>query len=255
MSKKAIRKEIQKLQRTIDRAPKILRFHGKRVVPCWDWKYGDWSRLPDAYHIIAIVGDDIPKDWRRDYIALLEKLKDPDYAKDRCYYCAIYKAQELKKQLDRQARIWDENGGPEAKQKFYKECGEPKATEFVRQDAMKLAEWRLYNEAAEANNRTCNVVDYFKCPYGQEWRTLTKDGLIVHRLWAHIRWYDHHWNRNTTIEITPSERKWFHFGEAAIINVGDFEDIINASEDGRLDRIIEEHEKYMKETNRKPWDL
>jgi hypothetical protein len=249
MSKKAIEKEIQKLQRTIDNAPRIWKFRGKRVVPRWDWKYGDWTKLPDGYHILAVMGADVPREWRRDYTALLEKVKDPEYAKDRCHHCAINQAQDLKKELDRRERFWEQNGGEEAREKFYEKCGEPKASEFRREDAMRIVEWRLYNEAAEANNRTCSVLNYFHCPYDQEWRTLIEDGSIAYKLWKHIRWYDYHWNSTTTISPRPSERKWFHLGEPPIIDVGDFEDIMKALEDGRLDKIVEEHEKYMKETN------
>jgi hypothetical protein len=44
--------------------------------------------------------------------------------------------------------------------------------------------------------------------------------------------------------------KWYHYGEASIIDVTSFDDIVKAIEDGRFDRIVEEHERYMKEARR-----
>jgi hypothetical protein len=253
MSKEKIRKEIQKLQQTVENAPRIWKYRGKRVVRLRDWKYGDWSRLPDGYHLIAVMSRDVPEDWRLDYFALLQKLKDPWFARELCFHCSIYEAQRLKKELDRRREYWEQNGGEEAKQKFYEECQEPRTSEFRKQDAMREIEWRFYNELAGAENRTCDVVNYFRCPYGKEWRTLFDDGCAAHEMWEHVEFYDRHWNR--TIISTPSacELKWFHFNEPAIIDVTSFEDILKAVEDGRIQKIIEEHERYMKETGREIW--
>jgi hypothetical protein len=117
-------------------------------------------------------------------------------------------------------------------------------------------EWRIYNELAEANNRTCEILNYFHCPCGDEWRQLLQDGYDAHWLWEHIEWYDTHWNRDHT--YTPpaaSQRKWYHYDEPPIIDVTSYDDIIRAIDDGRLDRIIDEHTRYMKETDREIWAL
>ena len=45
--------------------------------------------------------------------------------------------------------------------------------------------------------------------------------------------------------------KWYHYGEPEIINVTSLDDIVKAMEDGRFDKVVEEHERYMKETGRK----
>ena len=39
-------------------------------------------------------------------------------------------------------------------------------------------------------------------------------------------------------------------GEPSIIDVTSIEDVLKAVDDGRLDRIIEEYKKYVKETER-----
>jgi len=49
--------------------------------------------------------------------------------------------------------------------------------------------------------------------------------------------------------------KWYHFDESPIIDVTDFEDLDRAIDDGRLDRIVQEHLRYMKETDREIWAL
>jgi hypothetical protein len=37
--------------------------------------------------------------------------------------------------------------------------------------------------------------------------------------------------------------------------VTNYDDIVRAIDDGRLDKIIDEHIRYMKETDREPWAL
>jgi hypothetical protein len=49
--------------------------------------------------------------------------------------------------------------------------------------------------------------------------------------------------------------KWYHYGEPSIIDVTSYDDALKAREDGRLERIIQEHERYMKETGREIWAL
>ena len=250
-----IRREAHRLKRTIEKQPRIWKFHGRRVVRADEWKWGDWTKLPDSYHILIAMGKDVPKDYLRDYAALMQKLEDPTYGKMVCSSCVIQRAQDAKKELDRRNRYWQENGGENAKERWYKEVGEPYTSSFRKQDAMRQVEWRIYNELAEANNRTCEVMNYFRCPYGDAWRQLLQDGYDAHWLWEHIQWYDRHWNRSTSYTPAASDMKWYHYDEPAIIDVANYDDILNAIDDGRLDRIIDEHERYMKETNCEIWNL
>jgi len=255
MSTNEIKRELKRLKRRIERQPRIWKFRGRRVVRAEEWKWGDWTKLPDSYSILIVYGKSVPDDYLRDYAALMEKLEDPTYGKMICWSCVIHRAQDAKKELDRPGRYWQENGGEAAKERWYQEAGEPYTSSFRKQDAMRQVEWRIYNELAEANNRTCEILNYFHCPYGDAWRQLLEDGHDAHRLWEHIEWYDRHWTPSTTHTPPAAEMKWYHFNEPPIIDVTCYDDIIQAIEDGRLDKIIEEHTRYMKETGREIWNV
>ena len=43
--------------------------------------------------------------------------------------------------------------------------------------------------------------------------------------------------------------------EPAIIDITSYDDVTQAIEDDRLDKTIDEHTRYMKETNREIWAL
>ena len=250
-----IRREADRLKRRIEKQPRIWEFHGRRVVRAEEWKWADWSKLPDKYHILISWGKSVPEDYLRDYAALLQKLQDPTYARMVCLNCAIHQAQDAKKELDRHERYWQENGGEAAKEAWYKEVGEPKASEFRKNDAMREVEWRIYNELAEANNRACEVMNFFHCPYGDASRQLLEDGHDASLLWQHVYWYDIHWNRGTTLTPAAFEMKWYHYSEPPIIDVKIYDDILRSIDDGRLDKIIDEHTRYMKDTGCEIWNL
>lgn len=196
-----------------------------------------------------------PPDWYRDYLTLMRKLEEPEFGNAICMRCAIHKAQQAKEAIDRKKKQWDETGGEEAKQKFYSEVGALNRRTFEREDGMQLVEWRLYNELAQANNRTCSVLNYFKCPHGPERRSLVDAGGIASEIWEHITWYDRHWNTGQSFTPLLSEMKWYHYGEASIIDVTSLDDITRSIRDGRLERIIEEHLRYMEEKNYPIWAL
>jgi hypothetical protein len=246
-----IRREADRLKRTIERQPRILEFHGRRVVRADEWKWVDWSRLPDSYNMLIVYGKSVPEDYLRDCAELLEKLEDPTYARLVCSSCVITEAQDAKKKLDGENLYWQKNGGEAAKESWYKEVGEPKASSFRKQDAIQQVKWRIYNELAEANNRTCEVMNFLRCPYGETWRKLLQDGHDAHLLWQQITWYDEHWNGNPYSTPSRSEQRRYHLNEPPTIDVTSYDDIIRAIDDGRLDKIITEHLRYMKETDRK----
>jgi hypothetical protein len=248
-----IKREAHRLKRTIAKQPRIWKFHGRRVVHVGEWKWGDWTKLPDKYSILIVYGKSVPEDYLRDYAALMEKLEDATYGKMVCWGCVIQRAQDAKKELDRHNRYWQENGGETAKEKWYQEAGEPYTSSFRKDDAMRQVEWRIYNELGEANNRTCEIMNFFRCPYGDGWRQLLQDGNDAHRFWEQITWYDHHWNPSHTSTPSARELKWYHFDEPSIIDVTSYDDIVKAIDDGRLDKIIDEHIRYMKETGREIW--
>jgi hypothetical protein len=72
-----IKREAHRLKRTIEKQPRIWKFHGRRVVRAAEWKRGDWTKLPDEYNILIVHGKSVPEDYLRDYVALMEKLEDP----------------------------------------------------------------------------------------------------------------------------------------------------------------------------------
>ena len=113
----------------------------------------------------------------------------------------------------------------------------------------------IYDELAGAAGRTCNIVNYFKCPYGEESKQLLRDGREANHLWEYVVWYDGHWNRGQSFIPTEADRKWYHYGEPSIIAVSSFEDLCKALDDGRLDKIAAEHKRYVKETGCESWNL
>ena len=256
MSKEKIReikRELLRLKRAIERQPRIWTFRGRSVVRADEWKFGDWTKLPDRDREPTISEKSVPPDYWEDYLALMEKLEDPDHARSRCWHCAIPQAEDAKKEIDRLDRYWQEHGGIAGKEKHYEWLGEPYASSNRREDAMQQVEWRIYNELGGADGRTCEVVNYFHCPYGDEWRRLQQDGRSVYFLWKHIDWYDRHWTPSLTTTPTPDEMKWYHFKEPQIIDVTNYDDVIRALEDDRIDKIIDEHLRYMKETGAEIW--
>jgi hypothetical protein len=250
-----IKREAHRLKRTVEKQPRLWRFRGRRVVNADEWNYGDWSKLPDEYCII-IDAKSAPADYYRDYLALMKEPEDPLYGSLRCSQnCAIYHAQQAKKEINSDDQHWQGQGGEGAKEKFYQEVSKANATVFGRQDAMRQVRWRIFNELAEASNRACEVINYFRCPYGDEWRRVQRDGYDAHLLWEHIKWYNRHWNLDTSCMPLESELKWYHFNEPSIIDVTSYDDIIRSIDDGRLDRIIDEHTRYMRETGCGIWNL
>jgi hypothetical protein len=141
---------------------------------------------------------------------------------------------------------WAKEGGEEAREKFYDKCGTIQAEEFRRQDAFTQVKFRILNEHAGAKDRTCDVFNFFKCPYGAEYDALIDRGRAACELLRQLQWYDAHWNRNTSVIPAQNEMKWYHFGEPGIIDVTNFDDVMKAAQDGRIQKVAAEHEAYHK---------
>lgn len=242
MTMNSMRREAEKLKKKIEQAPRIRKFRGRRVVHAVDWEWADWTKLPGEFIPLMINSDSTPPGWYRDYLALMGELQDPLYGSEICWNCAIHQAQHTKKEIDSNTKYWAKEKG-----KVSKEI----RLGVERNEALRDVEWRVYNELGEANNRTCKVVNYFKCPYGKERRDLIENGSLASEIWENIKWYDQHWNKDDTFKAPESEVKWYHYGEPEIINVTSLDDVVKALEDGRYEKIEEEHERYMKETGRK----
>jgi hypothetical protein len=167
------------------------------------------------------------------------------YGGIKCWCCSINKAAGLREQA----------GLIEKHRREMEQVKWEESSEVVKQHKMLLVGLRLYEELGGAGGRSCRVKIKYACPYGEESEQLIEKGRSVETLWKHIEWYDCHWNASYTYRPSDQEMKWYHYGEPSIIDVTSYDDVLKAREDGRLERIIQEHERYMKETGREIWAL
>lgn len=113
----------------------------------------------------------------------------------------------------------------------------------------------LSSELGGAEGKSCDARHRYNCPHGEESDRLIEDGALVRYLWHHIWWYDMHWNRSSIYTPPGDDVRWYHYDEPGILDVTSYEDFLKAMDDVRLDRIIEEHRRYMDETGRGAWAL
>ena len=169
-----------------------------------------------------------------------------------CWDCVVPAATSLRKEIaeDEQRKRENEEGMKSAEPSWItKKMHEYyKRPDVVRSDKMRLVKLRFYEDVGSAEGKSCEVRDKYRCPYKEESEQLIKDGWLAEAIWTHIKWYDNHWNPQTTWRPALIYMKWYHFGEPGIIDVASYDDVIKAIGDGRLERIMEEHKKYMKET-------
>jgi len=247
VSVEGLRKRVKRLRKKLGVSKGLIKmWRGKRVVALegWnEWKPGAFKVFPDSF--IPIAGD-APDEWVNDWVDLLTELKDPGLGNHRCFDCVIRKASELRVEVEERRRLRDEN------RDFYeRELSSEKSREFERQDRLKVTEYRLYNDVGGEEGRVCPLDeekrDFFKCPFGDEAEALVEDGRAVQALWRHLKWYDYrHWQLST--RVTAGD-------ETPLVDPADYNDILKAIDDGRFEKVIEEHEAYMKETNNPIWAL
>jgi len=125
--------------------------------------------------------------------------------------------------------------------------------EEVKHRKFTLVELKVYEDVGEAEGKSCSVENRYKCPYGARSKKLIEAGGLAKFVWKEIRWYDHHWNPIGDHVSAVGVTKWDHFDEPGIIDVTSYEDIVKAVDDGRFDKIFEEHKKYMEETGAEAW--
>lgn len=176
-----------------------------------------------------------------------------------CHDCSVPEAMDLREkveQLEKLRREVQEEMELEEPSWFAKEMSEHfRKPDVVKADKMWLVRLRLYEEVGGAEGKSCEVKNRYKCPYGEVSKQLIEDGGFVEFLWREIEWYDRHWNPPYGFRSSSQDAKWYHFDEPGIVDVTSFEDVLKAIGDGRLEKIIEEHERYMKETGREAWEL
>jgi hypothetical protein len=120
---------------------------------------------------------------------------------------------------------------------------------------MRLVELRFYEDVGGAEGKSCEVRNKYSCPYGAESEKLIERGAEAKLVWQEIRWYDRHWSRSATWRPAAREMKWYHYGEPDVVDVTNYDDVLRAIDDGRLQRIVEEHKRYMMETGYDAWAL
>jgi len=174
------------------------------------------------------------------------------YGGDECYDCSVPEAMHLRsvvEETEKYRKEVEEAMKQDEPSSFtvsrYEHFRKPSV---VKGDKMKIVKLRIYEELGCAKGKSCTVKNEFKCPYGEEAKLLIKRGWTAYVLWEEIMWYDRHWNFPTFRLIDPKVKKWYHYDEPGIIDVTSLEDIREAFSDGRLDKIIKEHDSYAKET-------
>ena len=242
----ALRKRVERLKREVEASKgRIREWRGRRVVPSdgWDeWRQGAFDVFPSSF--VPIFGEP-PEGWMRDWIDLLVELKDHDLGRWRCFDCVLRRASELRLDVERRRRLRDED------KEFYEGLSPGERQEFDRQNRLKVTEYRLYNDLGEAHDRVCPLdedkMDFFRCPFGEEAEKLVQDGRLIESLWRHLDWYNHHHWRSSIFEPARDKMKWYHYDETPIVDPADYDDVLRAIDDGRIIKVVEEHEAYMKE--------
>jgi hypothetical protein len=125
-----------------------------------------------------------------------------------------------------------------------------KSPECTRSDRMAYVKLEFLEADGGAEGKTCSIRNKYLCPYGAKALELIDLGGVVGFLWRLVEFYDAHWNVSHTRTPPSSEDKWFHWGEAGILDVTRREDILLALEDGRMNKISLEYAGYTKEKNK-----
>lgn len=179
--------------------------------------------------------------------------------RESCRRCAVLEAVKLRMSVEENTRVRREveevmrrPGPPDVTRDWHEHLNRP---ETVRREKMKIVELRLYEELGGAEGRSCEDENRYNCPHGVESDRLIEDGAFVEALWIHVWWYDMHWNRSSTHTPPRDEWRWYHCDEPGVLDVTNYDDLLEAIDDGRMDGIIEEHRRYMEETGREVWAL
>jgi len=181
------------------------------------------------------------------------------YGHVECWDCVVPEAVRLRehiKLVEQAVREYEEEVKQENPSWVAREmCEYYKRSDVVRRDRMMCVELRLYEEMGGAKGKNCGVKNKYRCPYGAKSGRLIEHGRLVKFIWRQIEWYDHHWNLPQTYRPSEQDMKWYHYGEPGIMDVTSYDDIMKAIEDGRFEKIVKEHERYMKETGSEAWAL
>ena len=169
-----------------------------------------------------------------------------------CWDCMVHDAMRLREDIALEDRYKSENEEKmktaepsDVTREMYEHYNLP---DVVRGDKMWVVKLRFYDEVGFTVGKNCKVKNMYKCPYGEESERLVEDGGLAKIAWELVEWYDSHWNRTHTVIPAACEMKWYHYDEPSVIDVTSYEDVMKATEDGRLLKILEERKMHEKET-------
>ena len=180
--------------------------------------------------------------------------------RDLCVDCSVRDAMRLRKfvkESEEARRMVEEkvkSGEPsQIYLDWHRHLSDP---ETLRNEGFNRVELRLYEEMGGAEGKKCDVENIFWCPYEEEGLDLVERGRHAKEdIWCHLWWYDRHWNRSSIYSPAGVDMEWYHFDEPGIVDVASFGDVLKAIEDGRMGKIIEVHERYMKAKGYSKWAL
>jgi len=256
-----------------DSAAEIFRGHLELMKKYGDFFFSDlWPQKPDGglglseeqAEFIEEAKDYVEKCERFQVMCLKRNISlegfDPEhftgefnwFGRQACWDCLVPEAMELRKQIAAGEQRRKENeeamnsGEPSWMTKRMHEFYD--LPDVVRSCRMRLVELRFCDEIGLAAGKNCEVRHRYECPYGEESEQLVRSGGRGRIAWRLVEWYDSHWNGTHTVIPAACEMKWYHFDEPSVIDVTSYEDVLKATEDGRLQSVLEEFKKHEKET-------
>jgi hypothetical protein len=113
----------------------------------------------------------------------------------------------------------------------------------VRDMKMKRVELEFLELYGGTEGKTCESRNKCLCPYGAKSSELIKLGDRVKDLWEIVEYYHSYWHPSDGYRPGDSDAHWYHYGEDDFLDVTSREDILKATEDGRIERIVEERKR------------
>ena len=179
------------------------------------------------------------------------------YGRKECWDCGVPDAVRLRqyvKDLEEDVKKFEEEvKGKNPSWLAVEMSKHYKKPEEVKSHKMSHVELKVYEDVGETRGKSCSVENKYKCPYRARSKMLIKAGGLAKFIWQQILWYDHHWNPSEDQVSDVEDKKWTHYNEPGIIDVTSYGDIVKAINDGRFEKIVQEHKKYMEETGAEPW--
>lgn len=170
------------------------------------------------------------------------------YGRLLCYGCAVPDAMHLReflKKLEESNAEIAEKRKLEPNDPFWAQLYDYRfSAESLRMEKMKRAELGFLEVEGGAEGKVCAPHNKCLCPYGAKSWELIKLGEMVKSLWDLVEFYDSHWNGSRSFTPSRSDTEWYHFGEVGFLNVTSREDILNALEDGRMEKVADEFKRY-----------